>query len=633
MPEITFLPAGTTVEVDAGSELLDAAKTAGIPVEAPCGGHGICGKCSVKILSGRVNFDNSSGIFHSDLLAEGFVLICRTKVMDESVCVQINSQFDKEQGKFSKAADDIALINTDLLPGIDDIDPLVKKIFLTVPSPSIGDGLSDYDRLKRTILSSISGIDIELPIELLKILPDVLRVADGMITMVYFQRNSIINIVNIEPNDTTKMNYGIAVDVGTTTIAVQLVDISNGQIVASKTDYNAQIECGLDVISRINYAKKPERLLELQSKVLKTINDIIGELTTANKIDALSIYNVSIAGNKIMMHLLMGINPEYIRLAPYTPAVYQVPTYKAVDLGIAIHPNSYITIAPSVGSYVGGDITSGILCTSLATDSEELCLFIDIGTNGELILGNNDFLLGCACSAGPAFEGGGIENGMRASQGAIERVEIDNSTGIASYSTIGNVPPIGICGSGMISLIAELFLSGWIDAAGKLNRNGNCSVIEVNGKNARYIIAPAKDTPDGKPIFVTEADIDNLIRAKAAIFSACRIMLQNVEMDFDMITKMYIAGGFGRYLDIEKSITLGLLPDLPAEKFHFIGNSSIIGAYMTLLSKKHRDLQTQLAQKITYIDLSIEHRYMDQYTAALFLPHTDLGLFPNVKKN
>jgi uncharacterized 2Fe-2S/4Fe-4S cluster protein (DUF4445 family) len=633
MPQITFLPAGATIEVPAGSELLDAAKKAGISVEAPCGGHGICGKCLVKIISGRVDFDNSSGIFHSDLLADGFVLICKTKVTDEPVCVQITSQLDKEQGKFSKSADDIVLINKDLLPKIDDIDPLVKKIFLTVPSPSMGDGLSDYDRLKRTILSNLNGIDIEIPIERLIILPNVLREADGKITTVYFQSNNCIHIVDIEIDDTTKTNYGVAVDIGTTTIAVNLVDIVNGEIIASKTDYNAQIECGLDVISRINYAKKPERLYELKSKVLKTINNIIAELTTTNKIETRTIYNASIAGNTTMVHLLMGIIPEYIRLEPYTPAVYYVPNFKAIELGITINPNSYVYIAPSVGSYVGGDITSGILCTSLATDSEELCLFIDIGTNGELIIGNNDFLLGCACSAGPAFEGGGIENGMRASQGAIERVEIDKSTGIAAYSTIGNVPPIGICGSGMISLIAELFLTGWIDAAGRLNRNGNCRSIEVNGKNARYIIAPVTDNPDGKPIFVTEADIDNLIRAKAAIFSACRVMLQNVEMDFNMLSKMYIAGGFGRYLDVEKSITLGLLPDLSIEKFHFIGNSSIIGAYMTLLSKKHRELQTELSQKITYLDLSVEPNYMEQYTAALFLPHTDLDLFPNVKKN
>ncbi len=631
MPQITFLPAGTTIEVDVGSDLLDAAKLAGISVEAPCGGHGICGKCLVKIISGRVDFDNSSGLFHSDQLAEGFVLICKTKVTDEPVCVQITAQLDKEQGKFSKAADDMALIDKDLLPSIKDIDTLVKKCFLTVPSPSMGDGLSDLDRLKRAVLSNLAANEMDIPLEQLQIMPQALRESDGKITVAYFLHHDCVHIVALEANDTTSIHFGVAVDIGTTTVAVHLVNMADGVILASKTDYNAQIECGLDVISRINYAKKAERLLELKEKVLKTINQIILELTTENNISTKTIYNASIAGNTTMVHLLMGIHPEYIRLEPYTPAVFDVPSFRAVELGINIHPQSYVYIAPSVGSYVGGDITSGILCTSLASDSEEVCLFIDIGTNGELILGNHDFLLGCACSAGPAFEGGGIENGMRASQGAIERVEIDQATGIATYSTIGAVPPIGICGSGMISLIAELFLTGWIDAAGRLNRNKNTSSIEVNGKIARYIIVPSTDTPDGKPIFVTESDIDNLIRAKAAIFSACRVMLQNVDMDFDALSMLYIAGGFGRYLDIEKSILLGLLPDLPIQNFKFIGNSSIIGAYMTLLSQKHRDLQTELSQKITYLDLSVESNYMEQYTAALFLPHTDLGLFPNVK--
>jgi uncharacterized 2Fe-2S/4Fe-4S cluster protein (DUF4445 family) len=332
-----------------------------------------------------------------------------------------------------------------------------------------------------------------------------------------------------------------------------------------------------------------------------------------------------------MVHLLLGIIPEFIRLEPYTPAIYQVPFYKASEIGLDINPYTPVYLAPSVGSYVGGDITSGILCTRLAAHSEELCLFIDIGTNGEMILGNDDFLLGCACSAGPAFEGGGIEHGMRASQGAIERVDIDKEKGTAACSTIGNTAPAGICGSGMISLIAELFKTGWIDAAGKLNRSKPCSAIEINGKNAKYILAEAEKSKNGKTIYITEADIDNLIRAKGAIFSACRVMLKSIDMDFEDVSRIYIAGGFGRYLDIEKATVIGLLPDLPSEKFTFIGNSSIIGAYMTLLSEKHREKQHELSKKITYLDLSTEPGYMDQYTAALFLPHTDSKLFKSIK--
>ncbi len=339
------------------------------------------------------------------------------------------------------------------------------------------------------------------------------------------------------------------------------------------------------------------------------------------------ITNASLAGNTTMMHLLLGIPPESIRLEPYTPTIYWIPGYRAADVGIKICDNAPIFFAPAVGSYVGGDISSGLLCTALATESEEMSLFIDIGTNGEIVFGNNEFLMGCACSAGPAFEGGGIEHGMRASHGAIERVCVNPETGMPEISTIGNEPPVGVCGSGMISLIAELFTTGWIDAAGKLDKTRPCAAIEINGKNSKCILADAKHSGKTSAITICEADIDNLIRAKAAIFSACRVLLQKVSMDFEDLSHIYIAGGFGRYMDIEKSIEIGLLPKLPIEKFKFIGNSSIAGAYMTLLSKRHRTLEHELAKKITYIDLSTEHEYMDQYTAALFLPHTDERLF------
>lgn len=626
MPHITFKPSGIIVDVPADSSLLDAAKKAGLSVEIPCGGNGLCGKCLVKIESGAISFNNN-GILSQSMLDESFVLLCKTKILDEPVCVHLFSDLEKEKGKFSQTSDDMRFIDIDLLPRLTEIQSIVKKAIVEVALPVMGDGLADYDRFKKAVLSKLGGQDIELPLNLLKALPYKLRETEGTTTLAFYRKENNIHIVNIEQNNFTDKFYGIAVDIGTTTIAIHLVSMNNGNIVASKTDYNAQIECGLDVISRINYAKKPERSEELRTKVTGTINRILKELITAEGIYSTDIYNASVAGNTTMIHLLLGIIPEFIRLDPYTPAIYQVPLYKASEIGIDIHPYAPVYLAPSVGSYVGGDITSGILCTKLAAQSEELCLFIDIGTNGEMVLGNNDFLLGCACSAGPAFEGGGIEHGMRASQGAIERVDIDKETGIATCSTIGNTAPAGICGSGMISLIAGLFKTGWIDAAGKLDRIKQCRSIEINGKSAKYILAEAEKSKNGKIIYITEADIDNLIRAKGAIFSACRVMLQSIDMDFDDVSRIYIAGGFGRYLDIEKSTIIGLLPDLPSEKFTFIGNSSIIGAYMTLLSEKHREKQLELSKKITYIDLSTEPGYMDQYTAALFLPHTDSKLF------
>jgi len=628
MPLITFNPGEISVEVPTHAPLLDAAKRAGISVETPCGGNGICGRCLVRIESGAVEFDNN-GILTKQMTDEGLVLVCRTKVLDVPVSVSYFTNVGKEQGKFSKMSDDILLVDPKLLPGPQDFDAIVKNEILTVPEPSMGDGLSDYDRFRKTVLTTIGGNDVEMPIAIMRTLPVILREDGGCLSIAYYKQSEAVRIVAVGTQEKKTIHYGIAVDIGTTTVAVKLVDMVKRDMVSSKTEYNKQIECGLDVISRINYARKPERLEELRAKALETINRITGELCEENGIDPGTIYSASIAGNTTMIHLFLGVVPEYIRLEPYTPVLYQVPLYKARELGIAISPDAPVRIAPSVGSYLGGDITSGILCTSLATDSEDICLFIDIGTNGEIVLGNNEFLLGCACSAGPAFEGGSIENGMRASLGAIERVEINKLTGLSVYSTIGAVPPVGICGSGMISLIAGLLKTGWIDPAGKLDRTRPCSAIDTSSKNARYIIAPAEDSPNRKAIFITEADIDNLIRAKAAIFSACRVLLQSVSMDFGDLKKIYIAGGFGRYLDIEKSRTIGLIPALPPEKFEFIGNSSMIGAYMTLISKKHREKELLLSQKITYMDLSTEPGYMDQYTAALFLPHTDSKLFPD----
>ena len=623
MPKITFKPNGCEIEVTTGTLLLDAAKKAGVAIESPCGGNGVCGKCLVQIESGTVEFPE--GKLPRELADEGFVLACKAKVTGD-VIVLILSAPEKEQGKFSKINEDIHLIDKNLLPGPGDFSTLVKKTEFTVPAPEMGDGLSDFDRFQKKAEEEL-GRTARIPLSVLRSLPEALREADGAVVAVYLEDAEMAKMVDVHPKRDLPM-YGIAVDIGTTTIAVQLVSTEDGAIIASKTDYNAQVECGLDVISRINYAKKPERLSELRKKVLETINRIIKELAASHGVEQRYIYNASIAGNTTMVQLLLGVMPEYLRLDPYTPPVYDVPLYRASDIGLAVNPDTYVFIAPSVGSYLGGDITSGLLCTGLPANEEGLDMFIDLGTNGELVIGNADFMMGCACSAGPAFEGGGIEKGMRASNGAVEHVDIDPVTGIAEFSVIGGVPPIGICGSGIISLISELFSKGLLDARGKLDRSKNISRIDAQDKNARYTVVPAGETQDGKPVYITEADIDNFIRAKGAIFSACNTMLKKIDMDFDCLTNIYIAGGFGRYLNIEDARTLGLVPDQENEKFRFIGNSSIIGAYMTLMSKKHRELERGIARKITYIDLSTEPEYMNEYTAALFLPHTDSRLFP-----
>lgn len=629
MPKVTFQPSGAQAEVPPGTELLEAARRAGVEIQAPCGGEGTCGKCIVRILSGDVD-SNSLGALSRVTVADGYVLACRTQVLDEPVTVQVPEDAGRKGGKFTDAAEDARLIRRELLPSKWNFDPTAVKWAIQVPPPQLNDGLSDLDRLVRTIQAQWGRTQVRVPLPVISRIADTLRAAGGQVTACLIREPGALHLVGLEAGDTTVRHYGIAVDVGTTTVAVQLVYMPLAEAVATRSDYNDQVACGLDVISRINYARDPERLEELRARVLGTINRLIRQVCQSHGLTPGEISEAIVSGNTTMVHLLLGLNPEYIRLSPYTPTVLETPFFRASEVGIDINPQTWVWLSPCVGSYVGGDITAGVLCTDLATDTEEVNLFIDIGTNGEIVLGNCDFLLTCACSAGPAFEGGGIECGMRAATGAIEEVAVDRETGQCRYSTIGGVRPVGICGSGMIGLIADLFITGWLDAAGKLDRGRKSDWITVEGRVAHYVIAPGDHTESGKPISISDVDIENIVRAKAAIYSACALLLEQVGIGFEDLAHVYIAGGFGRFLDLEKAKTIGLVPDLPGERFKYIGNSSLMGSYMVLVSKEFQERQLELAGRMTYLDLSSDPGYMDQYTAALFIPHTNPDRFPSV---
>jgi len=586
---VTFLPDNKTVEVSEDALLLEAARLAGVFIETPCGGKGTCQKCRVKI---TVNGITSDALICQTKVCQ--TKVCQTRVGDKPVTVELPKTAAVGDGQFENFEDP-----SRYLPATG--EAFLKKISPQIPLPALLDGLSDADRFSKTFLKTVNCKSIDLPLAILAVLPEKLRETNGEIQVYYFVENDIARVVDIS----REKAYGIAVDIGTTTVALWLVDLEDKKIIAVRNAYNDQVECGLDVISRINCAKKS--LSELRSRILKTINGLISVACKDAVVSPNRILNVSLAGNTTMIHLLLGIVPEYIRLFPYTPAVFLPQVYPAARVGINVCENAPVIFAPAVGSYVGGDITSGLLCTGLAADADKLILFIDIGTNGEIVLGNREFIFACACSAGPAFEGGGIKHGVRAREGAIERVVIDES-GRPQVYTIGGAPPIGICGSGIISATAEFFRKGIIDSAGKF--------VE---KRREYTLCEG--------ITISETDIDNLIRAKGAIFSACQTLLASVGLSFDNVDNFCVAGGFGRFLDLEDAITIGLLPRLGDEKFSFLGNTSVIGAYLTLVSEERRAKEHELAGKITYVDLSNESQYMDHYTAALFLPHTDRRLF------
>jgi uncharacterized 2Fe-2S/4Fe-4S cluster protein (DUF4445 family) len=642
MPPVRFLPQDMSVDLPKGSTLMDAAQKAGINIEYACGGSGTCGKCRVRILSGDVSFEKT-GALSLQLLDQGYVLACKATLLDTPVLVEIPIQMDHIGGQFIELDPDAEKKQKQFLSEDWISSGLNVRLDMTVPPAQLEDGLSDVDRLQSSISKQLklssAGIQIDkinIPLSLLQKVADVLRENKGHVSVLLSKIVNAYRVIDIFA-DASRVEYGLAIDIGTTSIAVQLVRISDGSVVGTASDYNGQIRCGQDVINRINYAnrinpaKNLNGLLELQSLVQGTINQLILKICNSTQIFPTHIYSAVISGNTTMMHLFLGLKPEYIRLEPYTPTVMSIPILNAWEVGLQIHPEATIFSSPAVGSYVGGDITAGLLCTDL--DSQDpVCLFIDIGTNGELVVGNHDFLMTCACSAGPAFEGAELNCGIRAISGAIDCVDIDPATGQCSYQIIGeDIAPKGICGTGIISLLSQLFLTGWLDAAGKLDRTRSSSVIEEHGRVAHYLIVPAEKSAAGQALFISEPEIANILRSKAAIYSAISLLLDKVGLGIDELDHIFIGGNFGQFLDLDNAITLGLLPDLPLERFTYLGNSSLIGSYLLLLSQTARQRQDKLTQSITYVELNTEQAYMDQYTSALFLPHTDINLFPSVK--
>jgi uncharacterized 2Fe-2S/4Fe-4S cluster protein (DUF4445 family) len=609
MPLVCFQPGGIVAEVPEGTLIREAAQLVGIlDLELPCGGEGVCGLCKVE-----VDGQNTP------------ILACQTKVTSDIV-VRLP---DRQQGALF-VGDSHLLIDPGLLPDAGHLTPLYRRLRLNVPPASVEEHYSDWTRLVREMRRSNGALPVTCDLPVLRRLSASVRAANGKITVSVEESVSELRIRDVQSGHTSAHALGLAVDIGTTTVAAQLVDLDDGALLATQTSYNLQLRRGADIISRIDYARDGERLEELRSLVLETINGLIGQLAKSLLIEPQDIGGAFLAGNTTMIHLLLGLPPGYIREAPYVPTVNFVPELRAQEVGLKIDPQALVACAPGVGSYVGGDITAGLLCTDLPTNNQDVFLFMDIGTNGEIVIGNADWMVGCACSAGPAFEGSGIKCGMRAAEGAVERVAIGDDRESVKCSVIGGGKPAGICGSGLISLLGELFRQDVVDRSGRFFESpGSGRIVQYEGRRA-FRLAGGEQTRDGKDLLITEADLENLIRTKAAIYAACSLVLENVGLTWDSITRVYIAGGFGRYIRIADAVFIGMLPDLPLDRFRYLGNSSLTGAYIALLSREHRQRMAEIAARITYVDLSSNPGYMDSYIKALFLPHTDLEQFPTV---
>jgi len=626
--QVTFWPEGERVRVPVDTTILEAAKTAGVDLASSCGGDGLCGKCRVVIRQGNVTAQPTSLLTREEI-RRGYVLACQTRVVGE-VEVEIPPESRAEAAQI--------LIDVDaqrfraLHPMAGEIEvhpaPLTRKLYLELPRPSLDDSLSDQSRLFREIRRRRPAPIMQLGLKVLRSLPRLLRQADWKVTVTLGWRGGTLEVLQVEPGVPAGRNVGVAIDVGTSTVVAHLIDLDTTERIDAEAVYNSQRAWGEEVTRRIIHAGAPGGLDELQNAVVGNINGLISALAQRNNVALSNITAVVCAGNTTMTHLLLGLDPSAIRKTPYIPVSAATPPVRAVEVGIQVNPRGLLYTVPSIGGWVGGDVTAGIYAVGLRR-SKDVQMLIDIGTNGEIAVGNCEWTIACSASAGPAFEGSGVKHGMKAIHGAIERVEI-SSEGAVHYRTVGNGRPRGICGSGLIDLVAELYRAGFIDRSGHLLA-GTTERIGVRDGMLEFLLVPASRSETGKDIVVTQADLANLLSAKAAIYAGTVVLARAIGLDFGEVERIYIAGGFGNYLDREKAVAIGLIPDLPVEKIRFVGNTSILGADLGLLSESTWQELQAIAEAVTYYDLINYPNYYDEFLAARFIPHTDLSRFQSVK--
>lgn len=639
MPNVTFSfedGRKVTVSVAKGSNLLETARNANVVIDAPCSGNGACGKCRVKLLSGALDSAKTRHISDEEYAA-GWRLSCVSKV-EEDVEVEVPDIASAFRSRMKIAdlnsKEEVAIFDkarTAVEEAGMEMKNSMEILEVEMAMPSLDDTMPDNERLMRAVKQLTAVEYVRLPYTVLCKLPETLRKANFHLKCVVRRTKRDVFVYDIYPFDEAVTIGGLAIDIGTTSVAALLIDMETGRILSRASTGNGQIRYGADVINRIIESEKENGVKKLQDAIIQeTINPLIAQMCQSAGFNSRHIYRMCVAANTTMNHLFAGIPAGYLRMEPYIPAFFKTNSLFASDLGIQVHPDAHILIAPNVGSYVGGDITAGTL-VSMLWNQPEFSLFIDLGTNGELVFGNNEFMMCCACSAGPAFEGGDISCGMRATDGAIEACTIDPETMEPEYRVVGDEgqKPVGLCGSGIIDVISELFRCDIINPKGKFKREGRRIRHDAYGMGS-YVLAFREEAGGPKDVEITEVDIDNFIRAKGAIFSAIRTMLNSLDFDLSMIEKVYVAGGIGSGINMKNAVSIGMFPDIELDKFEYIGNSSLTGAYSMLLSASAERKTYELASNMTYLELSTVPTYMDEFVACCFLPHTDASLFPSL---
>lgn len=618
------------VTVRAGTLLVEAARRAGIEIRQPCGGQGRCGRCAVRVVGGRVRRRSILRLSEEDVAA-GYALACQA-VVEEDVSVVVPPA-DQIERRLS--TDHVAPEVTVPRGYAREQSQTVERALLRLAPPSMDDQTDDWARL-RTALRIQNGIDhLRASLEQIRALGGILRASEWQVGLTYDtagEPTGSARLIAIGPGAAIAADplVGLAIDIGTTTVTVLLADLDSGEVLSRAATYNEQITRGEDVISRIIYASRGDGSDELKGLVLETINRLIATVCSKAGIGPGAVVKATVGGNSTMMHLLMGIAAESIRLEPFITSINAPPLLTAREIGFTMCPDGTVDLLPGVASYMGADITAGVLASGLRS-SEETTLFIDIGTNGEMVLGSSQWLVSCACSAGPAFEGSGVVHGMRADRGAIEEVWIDGRSFEPTLRVIGEGRPRGICGSGLISLVAEMFITGILDKGGHIDETLDTPRIRRGSHGVEYVVARRDEAADGKDVSITAVDIDNLLRAKAAVYAGFNVLADRVGVDLASVDRVLIGGAFGKYINVEKAVDIGLLPDLAWDRFDFLGNTSVKGAYLSLLDRAAREEVADIASSMTYIELSADNSFYEAFTSAMFLPHTDLSRFPSVE--
>jgi len=625
---VRFLPEGAWVQVLPSETLKDAARKIGIEMMSACGGQGTCKKCGVRVLSGKCRM--GMDLLSPALKARGHILACQAYPEDDlTVEVPVESRLTGAGALLRH--EEIAVPGYESGPDRYPLSPLARKVHVTVDPPTLSENMCDLDRLLkslRTHSDSPATPTISLPV--LRKLPQLLRANDGKVAITIVHLGDHDEIVQVDPSPQPHPCVGLAIDIGTTTVTVYLVNLKTGDTLQRLSTYNEQFVYGEDVITRIVHASRSEENLDdLRQAALRTVNGLIDQSLTAEGYAPEDLSCAVVAGNTTMTHLFLGVNPKHIRLAPYIPAAVDFPPVKAGETGLHINPQGYIFPLPSVGSYVGGDIVAGALSSGIA-DSSEMRMLVGVGTNGGVVVGNEEFLVASACSIGPAFEGGGITCGMRSVPGAIHRVTIEDKGNRIHLETVGDEKPIGLCGSGLVEALASLVRSGALDRSGNFSRDAARLRITDEDNDPEFVLLASEETQLCRDLALATSDVKNLMRAKAALFSGMQHLVTSIGLTMADIKRIYVAGAFGSHMDIRSAVEIGMLADVEASRHIVVGNSSVKGARLCLLSQEALREATSIAAKMTYLELSVDPTYMDEFMAANFLPHTNLSLFPSV---